>query len=222
MRTNSIKKLKKLEVKENYINISFANKDRAYEAGFRRLGIGALFGLTEWRREALALALHAAYLARRCWKAQLTVAFPRLRPCAGAFEPEFELADRHLVQLIAAFRLVMPDIGIVLSTREPSQLRDGLMSVGITTMSAGSHTEPGGYTNAGSQRLHHTVKGRQVPVEESSFETDQTGSQGATGQFDIADDRSPNEVAASIEKRGYEPVWKDWDSALGQTSSEQA
>ena len=59
--------------------------ERAYAAGFRRLGIGALFGLSDWRREALAVAAHAEYLLRNCWKAQLTISLPRLRPCAGEF-----------------------------------------------------------------------------------------------------------------------------------------
>ena len=118
--------------------------ERAYEAGFRRLGIGALFGLSDWRREALCLAAHAQYLLKHCWKAQLTLSFPRLRPCAGSFKPLTGFADKHLVQVIAAFRICFPDVGLVLSTREPAPLRNGLIPLGITLMSAGSHTEPGG------------------------------------------------------------------------------
>src|SRR5207244_1825500 len=136
--------------------------ERAYAAGFRRLGIGALFGLSDWRLEAISVAAHARYLLRNCWKAQVTVSLPRLRPCAGAFQPLTNLSDRELVQLVCAFRLMFPDAGLVLSTREPARLRDGLMPLGITLLSAGSHTEPGGYTGAGRSKLHHTERGRIV------------------------------------------------------------
>src|SRR5258706_2154625 len=114
--------------------------ERAYAAGFRRLGIGGLFGLGDWRSEAICLAVHAQYLLRNCWKAQVTISLPRLRPCAGEFQPLTHLADRELVQLVCAFRILFPDIGIVLSTREPAALRNGLIPLGITLMSAGSHT----------------------------------------------------------------------------------
>ena len=136
--------------------------ERAYAAGFRRLGIGALYGLADWRCEALCLAAHAQYLLRHCWKAALTISLPRLRPCAGAFQPLTHLGDRELVQLVCAFRLMFPDAGLVLSTRESPKLRDGLMPLGITLMSAGSHTEPGGYTGAGREKLHQTRRGRIV------------------------------------------------------------
>jgi 2-iminoacetate synthase len=185
--------------------------ERAYAAGFRRLGIGALFGLSDWRSEALSLAAHARYLLKNCWKAQLSISLPRLRPCAGEFQPLTHLADRELLQLICAFRLMFPDVGLVLSTREPAKLRDGLIPLGVTMMSAGSHTEPGGYTGAGKEKLHRTTRGRIVELgEESSLPADLN----ATGQFDIADNRSPMEVAAQIRNSGYEPVWKDWDEAF--------
>ncbi|MFM7103521.1 MAG: 2-iminoacetate synthase ThiH, partial [Verrucomicrobiota bacterium] len=132
--------------------------ERAAAAGFRRLGIGALYGLADWRAEALSVAAHAQYLLRHCWKAQVTLSLPRLRPCAGSFQPLTHLGDRELVQLVAAFRLLLPDAGIVLSTREPAALRDGLLPLGITHASAGSHTEPGGYTGAGRENLHQTVR----------------------------------------------------------------
>src|SRR5207302_1268468 len=109
--------------------------------------VRALYGLSDWRLEALSLAAHADYLLRNCWKAQLTISLPRLRPCAGEFEPPTRIGDRELVQLVCAFRLMFPDAGLVLSTREPAKLRDGLIPLGITLMSAGSHTEPGGYTS---------------------------------------------------------------------------
>ncbi len=190
--------------------------ERAYAAGFRRLGIGALYGLADWRREALSVAAHAAYLLRHCWKAQITVSLPRLRPCAGEFEPLTTIADRELAQLICALRIFLPDVGIVLSTRENARLRDGLIPLGITMISAGSHTEPGGYTGAGKEKIHHTERGRIVELESGSSEWAPLADRAtnATGQFNIADERSAAEMAALVRRLGYEPVWKDWDAAL--------
>ena len=190
--------------------------ERAYAAGFRRLGIGALYGLADWRREALSVAAHAQYLLRHCWKAQVTLSLPRLRPCAGEFEPLTTMTDRELVQLVAAFRLLLPDVGLVLSTREPAKLRDGLFPLGITLASAGSHTEPGGYTGAGRENIHRTERGRIVELAAGASEWATTAGRetNATGQFEIADERSPEEIASLIRRLGYEPVWKDWDAAL--------
>lgn len=183
--------------------------ERAYAAGFRRLGIGALYGLADWRFEALSVAAHAQYLLRTCWKAQITISLPRLRPCAGEFQPLTHMTDRDLVQLVCAFRILFPDVGLVLSTREPARLRDGLIPLGVTLISAGSHTEPGGYTGAGRDRLHQTTRGRIVDAGASEWANSR-----ATEQFNIADSRSAEEVAARIRGLGYEPVWKDWDAAL--------
>lgn len=188
--------------------------ERAYAAGFRRLGIGALYGLGDWRREAICVAAHARYLLRHCWKAQLTLSLPRLRPCAGEFQPLTHMTDRDLVQLVCAFRLMFPDLGLVLSTREPAKLRNGLIPLGITLISAGSHTEPGGYTGAGAENLHHTERGKIVELGASERAAAGDGPGGATGQFQIADERSAQEVAGLIRSLGYEPVWKDWDAAL--------
>jgi len=190
--------------------------ERAYAAGFRRLGISPLYGLADWRFEALSVAAHADYLLRNCWKAQLTISLPRLRPCAGEFEPLTQMTDRDLAQLVCALRWMFPDVGIVLSTREPAKLRDGLIPLGVTMMSAGSHTEPGGYTGAGKEKLHQTVRGRIVELASGASEwaPQPHRATNATGQFNIADERSPQEVAELIRKLGYEPVWKDWDAAL--------
>jgi 2-iminoacetate synthase len=190
--------------------------ERAYAGGFRRLGIGALLGLTDWRTEAMKLAAHAEYLLRHCWRAQLTVSLPRLRPCAGEFKPLVSVSDRDLAQFMIALRLLLPDVGIVLSTRESPRLRDGLMPLGVTMMSAGSHTEPGGYTGAGKQNVHRTERGRIVaPVVGASEWADAPQpATAATGQFEIADHRSVAEVAQVIRNLGYEPVWKDWDAAF--------
>lgn len=171
--------------------------ERGYAAGFRRLGIGALFGLHDWRSEAISLAAHARYLQKQCWKAQLSISLPRMRPAAGGFQPDakYQLQDRHFVQLIAALRLLLPTAGITLSTRELPQLRDNLIPLGITLMSAGSSTEPGGYSH----------------FDESAWqpEGEQKGE-----QFHIADNRPPQIVAEAIRSKGYEPVWKDFDQSL--------
>lgn len=160
--------------------------DRGAEAGMRRLGIGALFGLhPDWRADALALAAHARALLRRWWRTEVTVSLPRLRPCAGTPEPAVVLDDTGFVQLACALRLFLPDVGIVLSTRERPEFRDAVLPLGITHLSAGSHTEPGGYT----------------------------GPSEAEPQFAVADERPPAEVAAHLRAAGYDPVWKDWQRA---------
>ena len=171
--------------------------ERAYAAGFRKVGIGTLWGLADWRREAIALAMHANYLTRNCWKAQLTVSFPRMRPAAGGFQPlpEFQLPDREFVQVIAALRMLLPHAIFVMSTRESPKFRDGMMTLGITQMSAGASTEPGGYSAFDETRWVR--------------KSDQPGE-----QFHIADERSPAEMAAAIRAKGYDPVWKDFDQSL--------
>ncbi|MCL4111427.1 UNVERIFIED_CONTAM: hypothetical protein GTU68_024782 [Idotea baltica] len=160
--------------------------DRGYEGGFRRIGIGALLGLADWRYDVLRLAAHLEYLEKTCWKSSFTISLPRMRPAAGEFEPEFMISDAEFVQVICAFRVCFPQLGIVLSTREPKALRDAMFPLGITTISAGSHTEPGGYTGEGRDDLH----------------------------FDIADERTPQEIAAKLGELNLEPVWKDWDASI--------
>jgi 2-iminoacetate synthase len=171
--------------KRNY-DWRLAAPDRAAAAGMRRLGIAALLGLhDDWRTEALAVAAHAQALIRRWWRCEVAVALPRLRPAAGDYEPADPVDDRAFVQLLCALRLVLPDVGITLSTREPAALRDALVPLGVTTMSAGSHTEPGGYA---------------APTD-------------AEPQFAISDERTPAAVAAALRAAGYDPVWKDWQRA---------
>jgi 2-iminoacetate synthase len=185
--------------------------ERAHAAGFRRLGVGVLFGLSEWRGEAVALAAHLFHLQRVCWNSQLTVSLPRLRPAVGSFEPRCSFEDRDLAQLVCALRITFPQIGIILSTREPAPLRDAMAPLGITMMSAGSHTEPGGYTGQGADQIHQTVKGKKVEI---SVPVSACGSTSATEQFSISDDRTPAEVASMLQAQGLEPVWKDWDAAI--------
>jgi 2-iminoacetate synthase len=180
--------------------------ERAYAAGFRRIGIGALFGLREWHLEAISLAEHLEYLLKRCWRAQLTVSLPRLRPAAGGFRPRFTFSDREMLQLLCALRVTFPQVGIVLSTREPAKFRDVVLPLGVTMMSAGSRTEPGGYTGQGTHSLHLTVRGKIVSSTCNGSKAEE--------QFEIEDDRLPSEVADAIRAKNLEPVWKDWDSAI--------
>jgi 2-iminoacetate synthase len=157
------------------------------QAGMREIGLGALLGLDDWRLETLALAEHAHYLMKRYWKSRVSFSFPRLRPAKDVDSAQFNLlSDKNLVQMILALRLCFADAGMTISTREPAHLRDQLVKLGITRMSAGSKTNPGGYTS-------HTD---------------------SVGQFDIDDSRSPAQIAAMLKSQGLEPVWKDWDSAF--------
>ena len=160
--------------------------DRGGTAGFRRINVGVLLGLSDWRVDGAFTGLHAIYLMHQYWKSHISISFPRLRPATGGYEPEFPVNDSALVQLICAFRLFLPDAGLIISTREPEQLRNNLIPLGITQMSAGSKTSPGGYA-----------------MEEH-----------ADKQFEISDIRSPEDVAKMITLSGYEPVWKDWDKAF--------
>lgn len=186
--------------------------ERAYAGGFRRIGIGALFGLADWKFEALALAAHLEHLYKHCWKANFTIAFPRMRPYAGNYEYQTDdrllLGDRQLVQLMTVFRQLFPQVGIVVSTREAPAFRDAVAGLGTTHMSAGARTEPGGYTGAGHDDVHLTVKGRRVELERKS------GCEKATEQFQIHDNRTPSEVATALRSQGLDPVWKDWDESI--------
>lgn len=184
--------------------------ERAHAAGFRRIGVGALYGLADWPLEALALAAHVRHLQKVCWKSWITISLPRMRPHAGHFDPPSPIPDRELVQLTAALRICFPDAGLVLSTRERAELRDVLMQCGITMMSAGSHTEPGGYTGVGRETAPPARPGF-PKIKKAAGSPCSTQ---ASGQFEIADSRSPGEIARQLQRFGYEPVWKDWDAAL--------
>jgi thiazole biosynthesis protein ThiH len=160
--------------------------DRIGKAGVQKIGIGALLGLDDWRADSFFTALHLQYLERTYWKSRFSVSFPRLRPHAGGLQPKTVITDRELVQLICAWRLFSGEVELSMSTRESPRFRDNIIKLGITSISAGSKTNPGGYA-----------------VEPQSLE-----------QFEIDDGRSPEAVAAVIRERGYEPVWKDWDQVF--------
>ena len=160
--------------------------DRLGRAGIHKMGLGVLIGLEDWRTDCFYTALHLHYLERTYWQTKYSLSFPRLRPAEGLLQPKVEMSDRELVQLICAYRLLNEEVELSLSTRETPAFRDQAIKLGITSISAGSKTNPGGYA-----------------VAPESLE-----------QFEISDERSPAEVAAMLRRQGYEPVWKDWDAAL--------
>ncbi len=163
--------------------------DRVGAAGVHKIGLGALFGLEDWRAECFFTALHLQWLERKHWQSRFSVSFPRIRPHEGELQPKVEMTDRDLVQAICAFRLFNGEIELTLSTRESEAFRNHACRLGITAMSAGSRTNPGGY-----------AEGKEASLE----------------QFAIEDDRSPAEVAAMLKVAGYETVWKDWDPSYDQ------
>ena len=160
--------------------------DRLGQAGIFKIGLGALFGLEDWRADSFFTALHLSYLQRQYWQTKYSISFPRLRPFSGGLQPKVEMTDRDLVQLICAYRLLNEDLELSLSTREQENFRNHVIQLGITSMSAESKTNPGGYA-----------------VEKQSLE-----------QFEISDERSTEEIADMLRKSGKEVIWKDWDPVL--------
>jgi len=169
---------------------------RAALAGFRRVGLGVLFGLHDWRYDVVCMAAHARWMLKHCWRTALTISFPRMRPAVGGFSPDPKNVptDREFVQLICALRLFLPTVGFTVSTREAPKLRDHLVQIAVTQISAGASTEPGGYSDCSKESWHRD---------------DQNGE-----QFHVADERSPEEVAAALRALDLEPVWKDFDTAF--------
>jgi 2-iminoacetate synthase len=158
--------------------------DRLGKAGVHKIGIGTLIGLEDWRTDSFFTALHLDYLERTYWKTKYTISFPRLRPFSGGLEPKVEMVDKELVQLICAYRIFNEEVELSISTRETEHFRNNIIKLGITSMSAGSKTNPGGYE-----------------VELESLE-----------QFEISDERSPKEIVNMLQKQDYEPIWKDWEN----------
>jgi 2-iminoacetate synthase len=157
--------------------------DRLGRAGMKKIGLGALYGLADWRAESWSVAFQLRYLEKKYWKTRYSISFPRLRPHEGVAGTVTPFEERDLVQAACAFRLFSPEVELSLSTRESQAFRDRAFRLGFTAMSAGSRTNPGGYASA-----------------PDSLE-----------QFAIDDERSPAEVAAFLRQQSYEPVWKDWD-----------
>lgn len=178
-----------LKGRKTDFDFRLSSPERLGQAEIHKIGLGCLLGLEDWRSDAFHVALHLDYLEKRYWKSRYSLSFPRLRPCKGGFQPKSPVSERELLQLICAYRLFNPQVELSLSTRESALFRDNVMALGITTMSAGSSTQPGGYANI----------------------------QQGLEQFSIDDDRSPKAVARMIKSKGYEVIWKDWEPALSAT-----
>lgn len=167
--------------------------DRMGRAGVHKIGMGVLIGLEDWRTDIVMMARHLRYLQKNYWRTRFSVNFPRMCPSESGFQPRTVMTDAQLAQLTFAFRIFDHEVDISYSTREKSVFRDNMMSLGITSVSAGSKTEPGGYA-----------------VSPQALE-----------QFSITDDRTPQEVCRSIEQHGYQPVWKDWDEVFDRVQYPQ-
>ncbi len=157
--------------------------DRMGMAGVHKIGMGVLIGLEDWRTDVTMMARHLRYLRKNYWKTRYSINFPRMCPAEGGYHPSVIMNDRELAQLTFAFRIFDHDIDISYSTREKPSFRANMMKLGVTSMSAGSKTEPGGYVSTPD----------------------------ALEQFEVSDDRTPLQVAQEIRDLGYEAVWKDWD-----------
>lgn len=160
--------------------------DRLGKAGIYKMGLGVLIGLEDWRTDSFYCAAHLDYLERHYWQSKYSISFPRLRPCAGGIELKSVMTDRQLVQLICAYRIFNEEVELSMSTRESPKFRDNIIQLGITSVSADSKTDPGGYAQP------------EVNLE----------------QFEIDDDRPTHEFIEVIRSKGYEPVFKDWDPVL--------
>jgi len=168
--------------KKSNFNYRLETPDRLGKAGIHKIGLGALFGLEDWRADSFFTALHLKYLQKTYWKTKYSISFPRLRPHSGGLDPKVEMTDPDLVQLICAFRLLDEDVELSMSTRESQVFRNHIVNLGITSISAESKTNPGGYA-----------------VAPESLE-----------QFEISDERSTEAVASMLKAQGLEVVWKDW------------
>jgi len=169
--------------KSNY-NWRVDTADRLGRTGVKKIGLGCLYGLTEdWRTDALYCGMHLSYLEKKYWKCAYSMSFPRIRPYEGEKIVATDISNRHLVQLLCAFRIFNHELELTLSTRESPLLRENLLPLGVTTMSAGSKTNPGGYSE-----------------EVDSLE-----------QFMTSDERTPEEISLMLQSKGFDPVWKDWD-----------
>jgi len=159
--------------------------ERAGAAGMPRLGLGILLGIADPISDLMALVIHARWLQALFPQARLTVSLPRLRPAVPCYQAAYVVDDESLLRFFAVLRLALPAAGLVVSTRERPGLRQSLLRAGITQMSAGSVTTPGGHS-------------RRDP---------------GAGQFDVADHRSVKEVASDLERLGYEVAWTKDDHA---------
>lgn len=175
-----------LKGKKSDFDYRLQTPNRIGEAGINKIGLGCLLGLEDWRTDAFYVAKQLSYLEQRYWSMKFSLSFPRLRPCEGGAEVNSPMSERELVQLICAYRLFNHQVELSLSTRESAVFRNNMLSLGVTSMSAGSKTQPGGYAN-----------------DDKALE-----------QFSIDDNRSVEQVSQMITSKGYQVVWKDWQQGL--------
>jgi len=159
--------------------------ERGARSGMRSVNIGALLGLNEWRKEVFALGLHAKYLQDNFPNVEIGVSLPRIRPQVRGFKASYDVTDKNMVQIILALRIFLPRLGISISTRETAKLREDLVPLGVTRMSAGSTTRVGGHTIGATDGVHSL-------------------------QFEISDNRTVDEIKAMLDRKGYQAVFKDW------------
>jgi len=171
--------------KANFFN-RLETPEKIARAGINKIGLGSLLGLSDWRTDAWFAGLHLVYMREKYWRSRYSLAFPRLQPAEGIVDPAVITTEKNLAQLICAYRLLDETVELSLSTRESERFRNHAIQLGVTTMSAGSRTDPGGYQTT-----------------ETELE-----------QFEISDERNPDEVANMLVKAGLEPVWKDWDQVI--------
>ncbi|MBP7088125.1 MAG: 2-iminoacetate synthase ThiH [Candidatus Omnitrophica bacterium] len=157
--------------------------ERAARAGMRTINIGALLGLNQWEKESFFLGLHAEYLQNEYPGCEISISIPRIRKQVSSFKEPFMVSDKNIVQMIIAMRLFLPRVGISLTTREKAQLRDDIIPLGITKISAGSITSVGGHTLESANN---------------------------TEQFSILDKRNVTEIKKMLLNKGYQPLFKDW------------
>ena len=169
---------------------------RAMESGIHDVGIGVLFGLYDWRFELLALLQHIRYLERRFGIGPHTVSVPRLEPATGsdvALHPPHAVSDVDFRKLVATLRLAVPYTGIIMSTRESAHIRRETFALGVSQISAGSRTNPGGY--ADDERAD-------------------------ASQFCLGDHRGLDEVVRDVASLGYIPSFCTGCYRLGRTGQD--
>lgn len=159
--------------------------ERAAKTGMRNVNIGVLLGLDDWRKEAFFMGLHAKYLRDKFSDVEISASIPRLRPYTGEFQLSSKISNKNIAQIITALRIFLPRLGISVSTRESPMLRENLLPLGVTRISAGSSTCVGGHIAGPGDELNPP-------------------------QFEISDTRNVEEIKAMLLEKGYQPVLKDW------------
>lgn len=164
--------------------------DRAQIAGLDDVGIGALFGLYDYRFEVMAMLMHAMHLDKTYGTGPHTISIPRLRPADNApasTNAPYPVSDKDFMKLVAIIRCAVPYTGMILTTRETPEMRRALLNLGISQMSAGSKTDVGSYKNENGDR----------DTEEKEH----------PGQFSLGDHRSADEVIKELMEMNFIPSW---------------